>query len=586
MMNKAHALPAIDPITMEVIRNSLPAISDEMSQDLQRTSYNMMIYEVRDYCTALLAPDGRLISQNLGGVSHFVADLGVVIRDGVARYGLDGFAPGDVILHNHQAVAGQHLNNVVTYTPVFVDGALLGFAVVRAHWVDVGGLSTGFGGTGAYDPWSEGLQFDQLKIYEGGILDEKLHRFIRDNIRYPDAAMGDLRSQLAACRLGERRYAELIGRYGRDVVEAAIARICAETEAKCRAAVAEVPDGVYEASAFIDGRGGGPGYDIHAKVTVSGSDMTIDLSGCSPQRDGGMNGRTYAGAYIAYKALTGPLEPLNEGAFAALNVIIPEGNMMMARYPALMTNWSGALPTVVDTVWRAFAEALPDRIPAAHSGSLGAAFSFSGRHPVSGKGFIAMSIESGGWGGRPDRDGEDVSMSVCQGDVRNSPIENLELKTPVLVLERALRTDSGGPGKFRGGLGIQTHARALVSGRWNANGGSGGRLSCPPWGLRGGKPGRVAETLVRNPGDADFAAPSASRISDAGTEIIYRTAGGGGWGDPFERDPEMVRRDVIEGFVTAESAEADYGVRLTADGTIDAEATRRLRIRERREQAA
>ncbi|MDB5685064.1 MAG: N-methylhydantoinase B/acetone carboxylase, alpha subunit [Sphingomonas bacterium] len=574
-------VPSLDPVTLEVIRNALPAISDEMSVDLQRTSYNMMIYEVRDYCTALLDIHGSLISQNIGGVSHFVADLGVVVKSGVERYGVDGFRPGDVLIHNHQATAGQHLNNVVLYTPAFFEGELVAFAVVRAHWVDVGGLSTGFGGAGAFDPWSEGLQFDNIKIYEADVPDEKMIRMIRDNIRFPDAAMGDMRSQLAACRLGERRFEELLGRYGKDVVRGAIARIYAETEARCRAAVEEIPDGIYEAESYLDGRGDGPGYEIKVKVTVSGGDMVIDLSGCSQQREGGMNARTFAGAFIAYKALTGPLEPLNEGAFSALEVIIPEGNMMMARFPALMAAWSGPLPTVVDTIWKAFAQALPERIPAAHSGSLGAAFSFSGADRR-GKGFVAMSIESGGWGGRPGADGQDVSMSVCQGDVRNSPIENIELKTPLMVVERALRADSGGAGEFRGGLGIQTHAKALVAGRWNSSSGDGGRRTCPPWGLAGGKPGKLAETLVKRADEVEFHAPSGPGfVGGVGAEILYRTAGGGGWGDPRARDPERVLADVREGYVSLEAAREDYGVAITDALEIDATQTARLRGAER-----
>jgi N-methylhydantoinase B len=570
-------LKPLDPVTLEVIRNALPAISDEMSVDLQRTSYNMMIYEVRDYCTALLDPDGKLISQNIGGVSHFVADLGVVISSGVARYGRDGFVRGDVLLHNHQATAGQHLNNVVLYTPVFHAEKLVAFAVVRAHWVDVGGMSTGFGGGGAYDPWSEGLQFDHVKIYDAGKPDEKILRLIRDNIRFPDSSMGDMRSQLAACLLGERRYEELLQRYGGDIVQRAIATLYAETETKARAAVEAIPDGVYTAEATLDDKPGQPPYDIKVKVIVSGSDMEIDLSGCSPQRDGGNNARTYAGAFIAYKALTGPMEPLNEGAFAALKVTIPEGNMMMARFPAYMAGWSWALPTVVDVIWRCFAQALPDRIPAAHSGSLGAAFSFSGINPRSGQRFVAMSIESGGWGGRPDEDGQDVSMSVCQGDVRNSPIENIELKTPLIVLERSLRQDSGGAGLHRGGLGIATRARSLVAGRWNSSSGSGGRVSCPPWGLQGGKPGKTAETLVKGPAEAEFHLPAGAGFqSEAGSEILYRTAGGGGWGNPAWRDPERVLEDVREGYISLASARADYGVVITNDA-IDVAATHILR---------
>jgi N-methylhydantoinase B len=568
----------LDPVTLEVIRNALPAISDEMSVDLQRTSYNMMIYEVRDYCTALLDVAGSLISQNIGGVSHFVADLGVVVQDAVARYGREGFAPGDVLLHNHQATAGQHLNNVVVYSPVFYRGELVAFAMVRAHWVDVGGLSTGFGaGNRAYDPWSEGLQFNQLKIYEGGIVDKKMLAFIRDNIRFPDNAMGDMRSQLAACRLGERRFVELLDRYGKDVVEASIRQFYAETEQKCRAAVAAIPDGVYEAESYIDWRG--KGYDIKVKVTVSGSDMTIDLSGCSPEREGGANSRTYAGAYIAYKALTTPLEPLNEGAFSALKVIIPEGNMMMARFPAYMSGWSMPLPTVVDTILLALAKAVPDGIPAAHSGSLGAALSYSGRDRVRNRDFVLMSIESGGWGGRRDADGEDVSMSVCQGDVRNAPIENLELKGPVVVEERALRPDSGGAGQFRGGLGVRTRIRSLADGRINVQGGDGGRLTCPPWGLVGGGSGEVAKTLVKAPGEADFHLPTTQPLTwPAGTEVLYMTAGGGGWGDPLDRDPARVLRDVREEYISEAKAKEQYGVVFTTDrAAVDAAATTALR---------
>src|SRR5271169_3888134 len=192
----------LNPVTLEVIRNALPAIANEMSADLQRTSYNMMIYEVRDFCTSLVDTEGQLISQNVGGVSHFVADLGVIITDAMKRYGMNGFKPGDVIITNHQAVAGQHLNNVVIYMPYFFQGELLMFSIVRAHWIDIGGMSTGFGGEAkVLDPWMEGLQLDQLKIYEAGEVNELLLKIIRDNIRYPDSSLGDMRSQIAACRL-------------------------------------------------------------------------------------------------------------------------------------------------------------------------------------------------------------------------------------------------------------------------------------------------------------------------------------------------------------------------------------------------
>src|SRR6202022_410505 len=256
---------------LEVIRNALPAVANEMAVDLQRTSYNMMIYEVRDFCTSLVNTKGELISQNVGGVSHFVADLGVIITDAMARFGAKGFAPGGVVITNHQAVAGQHLNNIVIYTPYFYKGELLMFVMVRAHWIDVGGMSTGFGaGPTVADPWIEGLQLDQLKIYEAGKLNETLYRVLNDNIRFPKSSLGDMKSQMAACRLAARRMDELFDKYGRETILAAIRQIFAETEQKCRNVVAKLTDGVYEAEAFIDDDGikRGEPVRVHAKVVI------------------------------------------------------------------------------------------------------------------------------------------------------------------------------------------------------------------------------------------------------------------------------------------------------------------------------
>jgi len=570
---------ALDAVTLEVIRNALPAIANEMAADLQRTSYNMMIYEVRDFCTALVDPDGRLISQNVGGVSHFVADLGVIIADGMKRYGRDGFRPGDVIITNHQAVAGQHLNNVVIYMPHFYGGELLLFAMVRAHWIDIGGMSTGFGaGPTVADPWMEGLQLDQLKIYEEGRLNETLYRVLKDNIRFPESSLGDMKSQMAACRLAARRVDELFDKHGKNTIFRAIERVFAETEAKCRNVVAGLADGVYEAEASIDDDGlkRGEPVRVHAKVTITGGAMTIDLSGSSPERRAAINSRTLAGARVAYKALTGPLDPVNEGSFRALEVIIPEGNIMMARFPAPMSGWSAIVPIVVDTIVAALAEAMPDRVPAGHHGLLGGAVVFFGVNPKTQRRFVVQSLEGGGWGGRPGEDGESGTVSVCQGDVRNGSIEGIELKCPVLVESRALREGSGGAGKHRGGLGIDVRVRNLVEGKWNFE--QTRRRNCPPHGLRGGKPGAYGDYLLRLPGESEYQSMAASHHPvPVQSEVIVRTGGGGGWGDPLSRDPEAVRADVIEGFITDTSARDDYGVSLRDDRSVDVEGTARLR---------
>jgi N-methylhydantoinase B len=583
MTTVAADKPKLDPVTLEVLRSALPAIADEMSVDLQRTSYNMMIYEVRDYCCAILDTQGRLISQNIGGVSHFVADLGVVIKDGVNRYGLDGFAPGDVLITNHQRVAGQHLNNICIYTPFFFGGKLTAFSIVRAHWVDVGGNSTGFGaGTSIVDPWQEGLQFDQIKLYEAGKPDEKMLRFVSDNIRYPESSMGDLRSQMAACTLGERRLEELFTRYGAETISTAIERIFDDAERKCRLIVEQIPDGVYHAESFLDDDGVEKGVrvPIVVDVIVNGSDLTIDFTKGSMQRRGGINGRTLAGAYIAYKGLTGALEPVNEGSFRALKVEIQEGNLMMAKFPAPMSAWSRMLPTVVDTILTALAGAMPDRIPAATMGTLGGAIAFFGRNPVTGRNFTLQTIEGGGWGARPWEDGESASVSVCQGDVRNAPVETIELKTPVIVRKRALREGSGGAGTFRGGLGITTTIEGLAEGRWSSS--QQGRTVLAPWGIRGGGSGQVGEAYIKPAGAADFHREDPFRTLLApGSSVTVMTAGGGGWGDPLDREPLRVRMDVIEEYVSREDARDTYAVILDAEHNVDENATAKLRAQRR-----
>ena len=569
----------LDHVTLEVIRNALPAVANEMAADLQRTSYNMMIYEVRDFCTALLAPNGDLVSQNVGGVSHFVADLGIIITDGMKRYGSDGFKPGDVVITNHQAVAGQHLNNIVIYMPYFFQGELIMFTMVRAHWIDIGGMSTGFGaGPTVADPWQEGLQLDQIKIYEEGKLDEKIFRLLRDNIRFPESSLGDMKSQMAACRLGTRRLDEIFTKYGKDTILAGISKIFDECEQKCRNIVLTLPDGVYEASSALDDDGliiDEP-VKVHAKVTINRGNMTIDLSGCSGERKAAINSRTLAGARVAYKALTAPLEPVNEGSFRALDVIIPEGNIMMARFPAPMSGWSAVIPTVVDTIVAALAPAMPDRVPAGHHGLLGGAVVFFGSHPKTGKRFVVQSLEGGGWGGRPNEDGVSGTVSVCQGDVRNGSIEGIELKCPVLIEDRAMRTDSCGAGKYRGGLGLDVRVRNLVEGRWNFEHTK--RQNCPPAGLWGGKSGDFGGYLMKLPGEEEFKLMRGAHVSvQSGSEAIVRTGGGGGWGNPLERDPNSVRSDVIEELISRNSALNDYGVVLTDALELDLVQTQKMR---------
>src|SRR5258705_3675161 len=406
-----------------------------------------------------------MFSQTRGGWPIFLADLGPGVEDGIRRYGLDGFQPGDIVVMNHGGVCGQHLNNVVIYAPCFHEGQLVGFAANRAHWVDMGGMWQGFGSSATTEIYGEGLQLRSLKIYEGGNRNETLWRLVRDNIRYPDASLGDLRAQVAACQMGAQRYGELLTRYGRETVEDCVAVVWDQAEAGARRVIETIPDGEYEAESFLDndGRNLKVRLRVKVKVIVKGSTMTVDYSEMNPQVASPLNsGRSggIAAARVAFKSLTSPDLDVDEGCFRPLEVILPEGTMLSAKPPAALGLWSIPLPTVIDTSLKALAPALPDKVPAAHKGDMGGCSFFGFREDDRSR-FLLLNIFGGGWGGRPTEDGESASVSICQGDVRNTPIELQEIKYPFLVEQHGLRTDSGGPGRYRGGLGVALPYRCL-----------------------------------------------------------------------------------------------------------------------------
>ena len=548
----------VDPITLEVVRNALIACGDEMATVLNRTAYNMMIYEVHDYCVGLIDTQGQIVSQNTGGLPIFLADLGVAIQDGVNTFGVDGFQTGDVVLMNYPYICGQHLNNVVVYTPFIFEGELLGFPAVRAHWVDIGGARVGFGPGGTTEIYAEGLQFRSVKLAEAGKINENIQRLIYDNVRLPEAALGDLRAQIAACRVGERRLHELYSRYGKETIQACIATIWDQAETLTRQAVARIPDGCYQAESFID-------FDkqrvpISVRVEVSGETLCVDYSELSDQVQGPINSGESAGvaaARVAFKAVTLPELPVNEGSFRPLQVVLPPGKLMSARPPAAVGNWSLPLPTVVDTILRALADVLPDLVPAAHKADMGG-FTFHGMDPERGRRFICMGIMGGGWGGRAQEDGPSASVSICQGDVRNVPIERQEAYYPLLYERYALRQDSGGAGKHRGGLGLEMRVRALHDMFVNR---SIERAGCPPWGLWGGQAGAPPLNVVeRGTGERLEMSTSINRFPLAqGDVMTVLTPGGGGWGPPCERDPGLVEQDLARGYISPEAAQTQYG---------------------------
>jgi len=551
---------SIDPITVEIIRCALKAAANEMSAVLKKTAYNMMIYEVQDYCVSIVDHQGRTLSQNEGALPIFLADLGVAVEDGVTVYGLENIRRGDVFLVNHPEICGQHLNNMVVYTPFFWEGQLLCFLAVRAHWIDVGGASTGFGSSMARDVYEEGLQIRSVKIYSAGEPNHEVLRLIEDNIRFPESSLGDLRAQIASCRTGEERLEQICRKYGGDRFQEAVQVIWDQTDKLVREAVRAIPDGSYEASSFLDddGKDFSKTVPIKVKVQVAGDDLTIDFSGVSEQVPGFINCGSSGGmaaARVAFKALTSPHGEVNEGSFRALKVILPAGKLLSARRPAPIGGWSLSLPTVLDTIFRALAPALPQQIPAAHKGDMGG-YAIFGTHPKTGRRYVCQNIMGGGWGGRPFEDGASAAVSMCQGDVKNTPIELQELYYPLLYERHALRADSGGAGKFRGGIGVEVTVRPLCDLFVSRNT---DRIQCPPWGLLGGADGMTNLTLIKRNGKEEKLPGKFSHLLVKPGEVVtFLTAGGGGYGPASQRDADALRRDIALGYVSEEKAKRDY----------------------------
>jgi N-methylhydantoinase B len=542
----------VNPITTEVVRNGLAHIANEMATVLRKTSYNMMIYEVRDYCVGIVDSDGRILSQNFGALPIFLADLGPAIVDGVRRYGKDGFEPGDVLIMNHPYVCGQHLNNVVVYTPFFHDGELAAFLAVRAHWIDIGGTRVGFGFSGTREVYEEGLQLRSLKLYRGDVPNRDLFQLISDNVRFAESCLGDLRAQIAACRVGDRGLGQLVNRYGLAVFTQCVNAIWDHSEAIAREQIAALRPGHYEAEALFDSDGVDldTPVPLKVKVEIGAGELTVDFSEISDQVRGSINSGesgAVAAARVAFKSLVSPLSPIDEGCFRPLRVVIPEGKILSATPPAPVGNWSRTLPTVVDLILKALAPALPDKAAAGHKGDMGG-YAFFGRDPRTGRRFLCQTIMGGGWGGRPHEDGENATVSICQGDVQNAPVELQELYYPVLIEHHRLREGSGGAGKFRGGLGIEICVRVLCDAFTNINI---ERQLTPPWGLFDGQDGKPAKACVKQSPD------------DAGTwltkrpnyplkkhgSVTFFTAGGGGYGLASERPPALAERDRRLGYV-------------------------------------
>ncbi len=551
----------VDAVLTEIVRNGVIAVTEEMKTNLMRTAYNMIIYEALDFTVGLYTPEGETVSIGLG-LPSFIRGMAETVKAKLKHFGAQGLEPGDILVTNDAYTTGSHLYHFTFSLPIFHRGKLSGFACCMAHWTDVGGVLGGV----TTDIFSEGLQIPILKYARAGVVNQDLLDIIRMNVRIPERAMGDLRAQITAVKTGERRFLELLDRYGRDQVLGAIANIMDQSEAAARARTRTIPDGVYEAESYMDDDGVELGKPVPIKVRVvkKADEMTVDLSQVSPQVRGFFNsGATtgYSCAQVAYKCLTSPTDyPINEGSFRSLKVVLAPGTVVSAVKPAAMRWWMTFPMTVVDTVFKAMEPAIPDRTIAAHHADLCVAL-INGISPKDGRFFLAgIGPMGGGFGAKRTEDGVSATVCMNDGDTHNHPVEQMEAKYPMLFERHALRQDSGGPGRYRGGLGTEqiVQARSPININVQVD-----RVHCAPWGLAGGASGAGNQVALRIAGKELTELPNAKvhmRRLNKGDAITIRAGGGGGFGPPHEREPERVLHDVREGYVSIDAAAEKYGV--------------------------
>ena len=582
---KAKQRHKADPILTEIVRNGVIAVTEEMKTNLMRTAYNMIIYEALDFTTGLFTAEGDTVSIGIG-LPSFTRGMSNTVKQMVAHFGRAGIKPDDIYVTNDAYTTGSHLNHFTFALPIFHGGELAGFACCMAHWIDVGGTLGGM----TTDIFSEGLQIPIVKYQDRGVVNDTLVDIIRLNVRLPSRAMGDLRAQVTAVKTGERRFLQLLDRYGRKAVLDAIKTIMDQADAAARARTRTIPDGTYEAESFMDDDGIdiGKRVPIRVKVIVKGDTMTIDLSDISRQVRGFYNSgpSTSIGcAQMAYKCITSPTDyPINDGAFRSLKVIVPKGTIVSAVRPAPMRWWMTYPMTVVDTVYKALAPAIPDRVIAGHHADLVTA-TIHGINPRTREFFIGgLGPLGGGWGGKLTEDG--VSATVCanDGDTHNSPNEQAEAKLPIVIESCRLIEDSCGAGHHRGGLGIESVVRARSHLTVNTQT---DRAHCHPWGLSGGLEATGNQVHFRVDGQWKTDQPNAKTLIThlkPGDAFRLRSGGGGGYGDPLERPIEAVQSDVRQGYVSVEAAAKQYGVVIDpATFAVDRAATETLRSIRRRE---
>jgi N-methylhydantoinase B len=566
----------MNPLTLAVIWGALQSIAVEIGTAVHKTAYSEQAREGQDFSVAVFDPQARMVAQGPYSPGHMGA-MSFAVKNALAAYPAETLRPGDAILLNDPLLGSGHFPDFFITQPAFLDGRLIGFAVNILHHTDVGGQRPGSQGVvGIFDYFQEGLRIPPTKVWSEYRENAEVVGIIAANTRTPDKVLGDLRAQRSALRVGEQRLQELAERYGTETLFRAMDEILDRTEASMRARIREIPDGAYVFEDFLDDCG--PNTEsirVSVTVTVSRDTLDVDYAGSSPQTPSGLNSyinytRSYS--YAAIKCLTDPLGPMNEGALRPIRVEAPLGSFLNPRPPAGGGPRAIICYRVFEAVIGALAPALPERVVAASSHFANP--TFGGYDPARRRRFVAYELVLSGTGARATRDGCEALASAFNAS--NIPVEAQEANHPIIVERFELIPDSAGPGKFRGGCGIRRDMRFLAEDGKLTN--LSERQRFAPYGLFGGKPGRLARTVI-NPGpDERLVHGKESTDFQHGDVISFQQSGAGGYGPPFERDVARVLGDVLDGYVSLAAAREQYGVVIDpVTVTIDEAATARAR---------
>jgi len=563
-----------DPITLEILWRRLISIVDESDSSVARTAFSSLLRDAHDYTCMFTDEKGRELAQGSFATPGQSGAMALGIKNLVTQLSLETYKPGDIFITNDPWALAGHLNDVCVMSPIFYKNKVVAFTACVFHHSDIGGRVS----SDNHDVFEEGLFIPLVKLYDGGVLNQSVINMIRWNVRTPDEVVGDIRSQIAANHVCAEKIGQMLRENDLENLDDLADQVIGRTEKSMREEIEKIPDGVYRAEGMIEQMKGQQDVVIRAAVEVKGSDITVDLDGSSPQVNWGGNvvyNFTYAYVFMAIKSMFGPDIPNNDGCAKPVKLKAPEGTVVHCKFPAAVAARLVIGHYVTEIIYRALSKVAPNKVIAASGGTPAQMNVFYGKRN-DGRPWHSVIIRGGGMGASSLSDGDYVYIFPANG--ANTPIEIFESDTPLLVEARELLPDSGGPGRMKGGIGQREvfrvpddHYAPLPPVNLGIQA---GRHIHPPEGLFGGKPGAKAQFLVNGASGNPFGLTQLK----PGDVVTIDAAGGGGCGKPLDRDPEMVEKDVIEGYVSLEKAREDYGVILHPETlTLDEDRTRKLR---------